>query len=159
MIIIIYLSIISFILILLIYAIWRWHRSRAISQFYLCLDGHLVKSRGEWMVDATLQYLGIAHEYEKSLQMYGRTIYPDFSLGHKIYIEYWGLQTKSYLKHKKQKQKLYKRSKYHLINIENEDLKNLLHVLTHRLQKFKNFFPIISQYIKNYKSIKEGKFS
>ena len=95
------------------------------------------------MIDATLQYLGILHEYETPLRIAGQTIHPDFSLGHGIYIEYWGLQTKQYLHHKKMKQKLYKRGKYQLINIENEDLKNILSILTRHLVPYEKLFPTL----------------
>ena len=127
-----------------IFLIWvrHWPRSQVReSKFYICLDGHLVRSRGEWMVDATLQFLGVAHEYEPRIQIGRQTLHPDFGLSHGIYIEYWGLQTKTYLQNKKAKQKLYRGSNFHLINIENADLKNLLHVLTSKLRPYEHLFP------------------
>ena len=93
------------------------------------------------MVDATLQYLGITHEYEPPLKIDRMTIHPDFGLGHGIYLEYWGLKSPGYLKHKKLKQNRFKKSRFHLINIENEDLRNLLYVLTRNLKGFKKQFP------------------
>ena len=127
---------------LIFYLLRRWQRSRTpLQQFYVCLDGHLVRSRGEWMIDAALQYLGIPHEYEPRLQIGRQTIHPDFGLGHNIYVEYWGLRTSTYLKSKRLKQNLYKRGNVHLINIENDNLKNLLHFLQGNLRKYEGFFP------------------
>jgi len=131
--------------------LWRWWRTRARSQdFYVCLDGHLVRSRGEWMVDAALQYLGIPHTYEPRLELGGRTVHPDFGLGHGIFLEYWGLHTRIYLQHKKQKQIGYKERKYHLINVEDADLKNLLSVLTTHLTPFHAFFPQLHNMLELY---------
>jgi hypothetical protein len=122
--------------------LWRWRHARRRSQdYYVCLDGHLVRSRGEWMIDAALQYLSIPHTYEQRLPLGERTIHPDFSLGHGIFLEYWGLQTRTYLQHKAQKQKGYKARNYHLINVENSDLKNLVSVLITQLKPFQTFFP------------------
>lgn len=126
----------------LFYLIRHWRQSRKTPrQYYVCLDGHRVRSRGEWMIDAVLQYLGIPHEYEPRLQVKRQVIHPDFGLGHGIFIEYWGLQTRNYLRHKKLKQLLYKTGKHHLINIENVDLRNLLHVLTQSLEQYEEHFP------------------
>ncbi len=93
------------------------------------------------MVDATLEYLGIAHEYEPRLQIGRQTIHPDFGLGHGIYLEYWGLNSQNYLKNKKLKQDRFKKSKLSLINIENDDLRNLLHILSNSLRRFEKYFP------------------
>jgi len=122
----------------ILYGIWRlWKRSHANYQaIYVCLDGHLVRSRGEWMIDAALQYLGIAHEYEPHLQIDGRLIHPDFGLGSGIYLEYWGLNTKSYRKSKDLKKEHFARGNIKLISVENIDLKNLLFALEQKLRPF-----------------------
>ncbi len=123
------------------YILWQ-RRSRATHpQLYLCLDGHTVRSRGEWMIDAVLQYLGIPHTYELPLQIRGRTLHPDFSLGHGILLEYWGLHTRLYLAQKKKKQELYQQGNYHLINIEDADLRNHLALLAAQLRPFQGVFP------------------
>ena len=74
---------ISLIVLGLLYLIWRLKRRTQIpsQELYVCLDGHLVRSRGEWMVDAALLYLRIPHEYEQPLHVDSRVIHPDFSLG------------------------------------------------------------------------------
>ena len=118
-----------------------WRRSERRNHYYMCLDGHLVKSRGEWMIDACLQFLGVPHEYETPLRVRGQTLHPDFSLGHGIYIEYWGLQTKGYLRYKKRKQRLYRKTKFYIIDIGNSDLKNLLQFFTLKLEKYRDLFP------------------
>lgn len=132
---------------LILYLIRRWWRRTQIppQDLYICLDGHLVRSRGEWMIDAALQYLGIAHEYEPSLHFGMQTIHPDFSVGHDIFIEYWGMATRLYLQHKKEKQRLYQTRNYHLINIENAHLKNLLFHLTKALESYPSYFPRLQQ--------------
>ena len=136
--------------VILLFWVRHWFRTRVReSKFYVCLDGHLVRSRGEWMVDATLQFLGVAHEYEPRIQIGRQTLHPDFGLSHGILIEYWGLQTKTYLQNKKLKQKLYKNSNFHLINIENTDLKNLLHVLTSKLRPYEQFLPQLHNTLHN----------
>lgn len=139
-----YLIILFFIpLPFIIYLIWRWWRRIQIppQDLYICLDGHLVRSRGEWMIDAALQYLGIAHAYEPSLSFGTQTIHPDFSVGHNIFIEYWGMATKLYMQHKKEKQRLYQTKNFYLINIENAHLKNLLFHLTKALERYSTYFP------------------
>jgi predicted nuclease of restriction endonuclease-like RecB superfamily len=93
------------------------------------------------MIDAVLQHLGIPHEYEPRLQIGRQVIHPDFSLGHGIYVEYWGLHTKRYLKYRRLKLELYKRKDLHLINIEDSDLKNILYIFTQQLHPFKTQFP------------------
>jgi len=128
---------------ILAYWFWRRLRHREEALYYICLDGHAVRSRGEWMIDATLQFLQIPHEYEPVLRIQGHTIHPDFGIGNGIYIEYWGLQTQKYLTNKRFKQTLYLNGKYHLINLENKDLYNLIHTLTLQLKPFKNFYPTL----------------
>jgi len=119
------------------YFLWRqWRHTHPTPQdLYLCLDGHAVRSRGEWMIDAALQYLGIAHEYEPRVVIDRQPLHPDFGLKHGIYLEYWGLETASYRKFKAMKKGLFARGHYHLINIENEDLKNLVLALTKQLRQ------------------------
>lgn len=94
------------------------------------------------MIDATLQFLGIPHQYEVPLQISGKKLHPDFCLGHDIYIEYWGLNSYQYKKFKRLKMRLYKRARVHLINIENEDLHNLTHVLLNQLTPFRQHFSL-----------------
>lgn len=120
----------------ILYLLWRrWRHARTPPHaLYMCLDGHLVRSRGEWMIDAALQYLGIAHEYEPRVVINGQPLHPDFGLKGGIYLEYWGLETASYRKFKAMKKGLFARAKYKLINIENEDLKNLVNALTRQLR-------------------------
>jgi len=133
----------------IIYLVWRLRRrSRTPPQeLYVCLDGHLVKSRGEWMVDAALLYLRIHHEYEQPLRVDSQVIHPDFSLGHDIFIEYWGSNTKHYLQYKRERQLLYKKKKYRIIELENEHLKNLLHYLSKKLEPFQDYFPNLNLYL------------
>jgi len=89
---------------------------------FKCLDGHLVKSKGELITDNYLYILGIRHEYEKKIKMLNHKVKCDWYLSEfNIYIEYWGFHGKNYLKRKKEKIKLYKKTKLklkHFINIK-----------------------------------------
>jgi len=131
----VYLSLICVLCIAIFGGIWYlWRQLRHKPQaVYLCLDGHLVRSRGEWMIDAALQYLGISHEYEPRIEINRQVFHPDFKLKNGVYLEYWGLNSRSYRKLKHRKQKVFGQRKFKLINIENADLKNLLFILDKKL--------------------------
>ncbi len=58
---------------------------------YKCIDGHVVKSKGELIIDNFLHLNGIEHEYEKKIKVKGNPIKCDWYLPeHEIYMEYWG---------------------------------------------------------------------
>jgi len=116
--------------------IWYLRRSSHSKQqgLYISLDGHLVRSRGEWMIDAALLYLGIRHEYEPRVQIDRHLLHPDFGLGNGIYLEYWGLDTRSYRRYKGIKKNLFKHENLKLVSIESADLKNLLFILEKKLR-------------------------
>jgi len=119
--------------------------------YFKCLDGHIVKSKGELIIDNYLFFLGLNHIYEKRVEVNGQTIICDWHLPEaQIYIEYWGYFGKAYIKRKKEKIKLYKKGKLKLISIENGMFKDIYTVLNDKLKKFiklnklnkiKNFCP------------------
>ena len=87
---------------------------------YTCLDGHVVKSKGEMIIDNYLYFLNIYHKYEKSIYINGSKIKYDWYLPkYNVYIEYWGYGGKTYEIRKRQKLRLYKKAKLNLISIEN----------------------------------------
>ncbi len=93
-------------------------------------DGHIVKSKGEVDVDDALYNLRIVHCYDKKVSEISnaeRTLncdwfIPVLSNSQGIYVEYWGMKTKDYLKNKSEKQKLYKDNNIPLIEVEKDDV-------------------------------------
>jgi hypothetical protein len=97
---------------------------RALS--YKCLDGHIVKSKGELIIDNYLYHLGIDHKYERSIKIRGKFLKYDWYLPDvDIYIEYWGYYGKKYMKRKKEKLELYRKGKLKLISIEEFMLRDI----------------------------------
>ncbi len=85
-------------------------RDKAI---WKCDDGHIVKSSIEMYIDNWLFHNGIIHVYEKHLAETRFTC--DFYIPEKnIYIEYWGMINKDYVR--KMKKKLLMYEKLGLIN-------------------------------------------
>ena len=92
-------------------------------------DGHYVRSKPEKQIDDWLYANRIVHAYETAIPGAKRC---DFEIPREngsIYIEYWGLNSRSYLRDKKAKQKIYKEHDLKLIELEQKDLKNLDKVL------------------------------
>jgi len=106
---------------------------------YTCLDGHVVKSKGELIIDNYLYLLKIEHLYEKSIKIFGSKIKYDWYLPKDdIYIEYWGYGGKKYEKRKKEKLRLYKKAKLQLISIENYMFYDIYSEIDKLLKKFIN---------------------
>ena len=106
---------------------------------YTCLDGHVVKSKGELIIDNYLYLLKIEHLYEKSIKIFGSKIKYDWYLPKDdIYIEYWGYGGKKYEKRKKEKLRLYKKAKLQLISIENYMFYDIYSEIDRLLNKFIN---------------------
>jgi hypothetical protein len=96
------------------------------------IDGHIVKSIGEQIIDDILYNNLICHCYEKDVYELGtdqRAIKADWFIpvyGNKgIYIEYWGMDTDDYIKNKEEKKNLYKSHDIPLIQIEKDDTKDV----------------------------------
>ncbi len=104
---------------------------------YTCLDGHVVRSKGELIIDNYLHLLKIDHKYEKSIYIYGSKIKYDWYLPkYDVYIEYWGYGGKAYEKRKKEKLRLYKKAKLKLISIENYMFYDIYSEFDKLLKKF-----------------------
>ncbi len=101
---------------------------------FKCIDGHIVRSKAELIIDNFLYAHNITHEYERKIKVHGKPILSDWYLPEfEVYIEYWGFYGKDYMKRKEEKIRLYKKGKLKLISIEdimftniNENLEDLL---------------------------------
>lgn len=104
---------------------------------FKCIDGHIVKSKGELIIDNYLYRLGIEHEYEKTIMVHGNPIKYDWYLPkYKIYIEYWGYFGKEYEKRKEEKIRLYRKGKLNLISIEDIMLTDIYLNLKKELERY-----------------------
>ncbi len=106
------------------------------------LDGHLVRSKSEMLIDNFLYINGITHAYDKKLPI-TELAYCDFyipvtrNVTRGVYIEYWGLDDEEYLKRKAEKVELYIKYKLPLIEIKEIEISNLEEILTTKLLEFK----------------------
>ena len=111
-----------------------------------CKDGHIVKSKAEYMIDDYLYGHNIIHAYEKGLP-YGATekevLHPDFYLpnylgeGKHVYIEYWGFNENNiqYTNSKKFKLDIYKKKHITLISVCEKDTYDIETSLDRKLNK------------------------
>ncbi len=95
-----------------------------------------MRSRAEVIIDDFLYKNGIAHAYERKLNI-DEELYCDFYIpSQKLYIEFWGLEeNERYAERKKIKLGLYAKYKFKLIEINNNDLENLEEKLASKLRK------------------------
>lgn len=101
-------------------------------------DGHMVRSRGEALIDNYLYAEKIVHAYEKRLPLADEECFCDFYIPEKrIYIEYWGLEESDdkYAERKRKKLEIYKREKYDLIEITNDMIDSLDDYLPKELKR------------------------
>ncbi len=104
---------------------------------FKCLDGHVVRSKGELIIDDHLHRLGLNHKYEKSIHVRNEKIKYDWYLpDHDIYMEYWGYYGKIYERRKNEKIKLYRKGKHKLISIEDIMFTDIHTNLEKELNKF-----------------------
>lgn len=100
-------------------------------------DGHLVRSRGELLIDNWLYMGGIVHAYERRLPIEDEA-YCDFWIPNgKVYIEYWGIDgDASYEARRQKKLALYRQHGLDLIEVTNDDIDRLDDVLPPKLLRF-----------------------
>ncbi|WP_422450452.1 MULTISPECIES: hypothetical protein [unclassified Endozoicomonas] len=100
-------------------------------------DGHMVRSKAEMLIDNWLYMAEIVHAYERKLPI-EEDMYCDFYIPTgKVYIEYWGYENDDkYIARKKQKIELYNKYGFHLIQLNDDDVKNLDDVLPRMLLKY-----------------------
>ncbi len=99
-------------------------------------DGHYVRSRAEMLIDNWLYTAEIVHAYERRLPI-EEEVYCDFYLPNaKVYIEFWGMESDpKYVKRKEQKKRIYSDYGLSLIELNDDDIKNLDDVLPRVLLK------------------------
>jgi len=109
------------------------------------VDGHIVKSAGESIIDDILYNNNICHCYEKDVYELGtdeRTIKSDWFIpvyGNKgVYVEYWGMDSEDYIKNKDAKKKLYKEYNIPLIQIEKDDTKDVSGLTSRILREYQS---------------------
>lgn len=96
-------------------------------------DGHMVRSKSEIIIDNWLYEAKIVHAYERKLPV-EEEIYCDFYIPtQKVYLEYWGLEDAQYLNRKKEKQSIYAKYNFNLIELCEKDVMNLDDVLPGKL--------------------------
>ena len=99
----------------LIVKILKFYKKKYLPQratSFKCLDDHIVKSKGELIIDNHLYRLGLEHEYESTIKVRGHPIKYDWYLPkYDVYIEYWGYFGKDYMKRKAEKLVLYRKGK------------------------------------------------
>ncbi len=100
-------------------------------------DGHMVRSKAEMLIDNWLYMAEIVHAYERKLPI-EEDVYCDFYIPTgKVYIEYWGYENdEKYLARKKQKLDIYSKYGFHLIQLNDDDVKNLDDILPRMLLKY-----------------------
>lgn len=100
-------------------------------------DGHMVRSRGEAMIDGLLYEYRIVHAYERLVPI-EETMYCDFFLPeYNIYIEFWGMEgNPKYKARKEKKLELYRQNELRLIEVKDEHINNLEDYLIGQLLKF-----------------------
>ena len=104
---------------------------------FKCIDGHIVRSKAELIIDNYLYNHHIAHEYEKIIKVNGKSILYDWYLPEvEVYIEYWGFYGKNYMKRKEEKIRLYKKGKLKLISIEDFMFKDIHQNLGELLKQY-----------------------
>lgn len=100
-------------------------------------DGHFVRSKAEMLIDNWLYMAEIVHAYERKLPI-EEDVYCDFYIPTgKVYIEYWGYENDpKYLNRKAEKQNLYQKYGFNLIELEEKDVQYLDDILPRLLLKY-----------------------
>ena len=100
-------------------------------------DGHYVRSKAEMLIDNWLYMANIVHAYERQLPI-DEEAYCDFYIpAGRVYIEYWGLEHDAkYAERKEAKRGLYQRYKLHLIELNDDHIKQLDDHLPRLLRPF-----------------------
>jgi len=96
-------------------------------------DGHIVRSKAEKIIDNWLYRNEIAHSYERNVPIKEELLCDFFVPKGKVWIEYWGLEDKEYLKRKELKKELYKKYDKKLIEPTDRDIVNLDDILPLKL--------------------------
>ncbi|MGR9051638.1 MAG: glycerol kinase [Gammaproteobacteria bacterium] len=100
-------------------------------------DGHFVRSKAEMLIDNWLYMAEIVHAYERKLPI-EEDMYCDFYIPTgKVYIEFWGYDNdEKYLARQQEKQAVYRKYNFNLIELTDDEVLNLDDVLPRMLLKF-----------------------
>ncbi|BCL40248.1 hypothetical protein NSMS1_66950 (plasmid) [Nostoc sp. MS1] len=104
---------------------------------YRTTDGHWVRSKAELAIDNWLYMASLVHAYERKLPI-EEEVYCDFYIpSGRVYIEYWGYEDNpEYLYRKQEKQHIYQKYEFNLIELTDEHIKNLDDLLPTKLRVF-----------------------
>lgn len=100
------------------------------------MDGHFVRSKAEMLIDNWLYMAGIVHAYERKLPIEEEAYCDFYQPQGKVYIEYWGLEETKYQQRKAEKQAIYTKYNFSLIELTERKVKNLDDILPGLLLKF-----------------------
>ena len=105
---------------------------------YKAEDGHIVKSKGELIIDNWLYRNGIIHANEHRIQRDNDYLMTDFYLSKSnVYIEFWGLiNDTAYKQRKEEKIKFYRRHNLNLIELFPRDLSMISEILKSKLAQY-----------------------
>lgn len=104
---------------------------------YRATDGHWVRSKGEMLIDNWLYMSGVVHAYERQLPIEEDRFCDFYIPDGKVYIEYWGLdKDPKYAARMKEKVEIYHKYGLNLIELTDDDVKNLDDQLPKALLKF-----------------------
>lgn len=100
-------------------------------------DGHFVRSKAEMLIDNWLYMAEIVHAYERKLPI-EESMYCDFYIPTgKVYIEFWGYDNdEKYLARKREKQAIYQKYNFNLIELTDAEVLNLDDILPRMLLKY-----------------------
>ncbi|RRJ82761.1 4-alpha-glucanotransferase [Aestuariirhabdus litorea] len=100
------------------------------------LDGHLLSSKEELLIDNWLYLNGVVHSTGHPLPFDGDGLADFYLPAGQLYLEYWGFdKTAAYLKRKLARQALYREHQLPLVEVTPEALDNLDEVLPRALLK------------------------
>ncbi|HEX8746140.1 MAG TPA: HEAT repeat domain-containing protein [Pyrinomonadaceae bacterium] len=101
------------------------------------IDGHLVRSRAEIIIDNWLYAAGVVHAYERMVPV-KENLYCDFYVpAGDVYIEYWGLEADPlYAERMRSKKEIYQRYGLRLIELRDSHISQLDDYLPKFLLKF-----------------------
>ena len=114
------------------------NNSKHQNKSYKCIDGHIVKSKDEKIIDDFLYRNEIAHAYEKQLTLSsGEVIHPDWYIPEiKSYLEYHGVKDNAwYTRMNKYKDNIYETNNIKVLIIDHTQLENIEDILPKLLQE------------------------
>jgi hypothetical protein len=97
-------------------------------------DGHYVRSKAEMLIDNWLYMAGLVHAYERKLPVEEEAVCDFYLPGGKIYIEYLAADADS--EKQQQKQRIYQKYQFNLIELDDNEVQNLDYHLRIKLHAF-----------------------